>query len=460
MTPLESLAAWASNLQPADVPAEQHRLVRLRLLDTLGLIAAACVEPVCRSTLQWAKPYAGAGTATIIVDGARAPPAIAALVHGTLAHARDFDDTFPESVIHPGSVVVPAAVSLAEQTDAGFAELSTAIVLGYEVAARLGRVAGRGLHARGFHATGIVGPIAAAATAALLLKLDRDATADALGLATSMSSGLLAFLADGGWSKWLHAGWSAHAGIIAAELANARFRGPHHGFHHPAGLFGAFLGDDKPPDLSLLTDELGAAWLGTGALTKCYPCAHVIQPFIDAGLVLRSQGHARIEQISSIRCTVAPWAFPIVCVPREAKLAPQTDLEAIASLPFMLAAALCDGTVDLDTLQSATLRRDDVRRLAARIECDVDDALGTQFDGTITVARTDGETIERSVGLAPPDADRIRRKFRANAARLYPPPAAEALETALLDAEPRAREIIRLACANAASAADLKLLPR
>jgi 2-methylcitrate dehydratase PrpD len=453
MTPLESVAAWASNLRPADIPAEQHRLVRLRLLDTFGLISAACVEPVGRSTLQWAKPYAGAGTATIVVGGTLAPPAIAALVHGTLAHARDFDDTFPESVIHPGSIVVPAAVSLAEQTDASFPELSTAIVLGYEVAARLGKVAGRGFHARGFHATGVAGPIAAAATAARLLKLDSEATADALGLATSMSSGLLAFLADGAWSKWLHAGWSAHAGIIAAELAKISFRGPRHGFHHPAGLFGAFLGHDKPRDLSLLTDGLGAVWLGAGAQPKYYPCAHVIQPFIDAGLALRSKGHARIEQIRSIRCTVAPWAFPIVCAPREAKLMPRTDLEAIASLPFMLAAALCDGTVDLDTLRPAALRRDDVQRLAARIECEVDDALGAGFDGAITVARTDGEVIERCVGLAPADADRIRRKFRANAARLYRGPAADALETALLEAEPGAREIIRLACPNACGAA-------
>jgi 2-methylcitrate dehydratase PrpD len=203
----------------------------------------------------------------------------------------------------------------------------------------------------------------------------------------------------------------------------------------------------------LLTDGLGALWLGADAQPKYYPCAHVIQPFIDAGLALRSKGQAHIEQIRSIRCTVAPWAFPIVCVPREAKLVPRNDLEAIASLPFMLAAALCDGTVDLDTLRPATLRRDDVQRLAARIECEVDEGLGTGFDGGITLARTDGEIIERSVGLAPADADRIRRKFRANAARLYRAPAADALETALLEAEPGAREIIRLACPNARGAA-------
>jgi 2-methylcitrate dehydratase PrpD len=443
MTPLEGLAAWASGVRPADIPAEQFKLVRLRLLDTLGLIAAAAAEPACQSMLQWAGAWAGAGTSTIVINGARAHPAIAALVHGTLAHARDFDDTFPDSVVHPGSVVVPAALGLAEQLDASFAELSTAIVVGYEVAARLGKIAGRSFHARGFHATGIVGPIAAAATASHLLRLARESSADALGLATSMSSGLLAFLADGGWSKWMHAGWAAHGGIIAAELAKAHCCGPRHAFDHAAGLFGAFVGGAS--DLSPLLEGLGSIWLGAGAQPKYYPCAHVIQPFIDAALSLRCKEQA--SEIAAIRCAVAPWAFPIVCAPRETKLAPRNDLEAIASLPFMLAAALCDGKVDLETLRPQTLVRDDLRSLAARIECEPDEKLGTGFDGTITVVHADGKTTRRSVGLQPFDERCLRQKFHTNVARFYLSPMhAHALETALLEREPGAREIVRLAC--------------
>jgi 2-methylcitrate dehydratase PrpD len=436
-------------LRPGDVPEEQHRLARLRLLDTVGLIAAASSTPVCRSMLQWAKGCAGAGSATILIDGTICSPAVAALVHGVLAHSRDFDDTFPESVIHPGSVVIPAALSLAEANDTPFCELSTAIIIGYEVAARLGRVAGRRLHGRGFHATGVVGPIAAAAAASFLLKLDFDATADALGLASSMSSGLLAFLADGGWSKWLHAGWSAHGGITAAELARERFRGPRHGLDDTAGLFAAFIGKDQTRDLSLLAEQLGTIWFGAAAIPKLYPCAHVIQPFIDAALQLREDNRLRVDAITSIRCAIAPWAFPIVCAPREAKLAPQTDLDAIASLPFMLAAAWCDGRADLGTLEDATLHRADIRQLAARIECEIDEALGSQFDGVMTISPADREMIKVSVALATPDANRIRRKFRGDAACLHPEATVSVLESALLEASPRGRELIRLACAPA-----------
>src|SRR6185312_242254 len=109
--------------------------------------------------------------------GASATPAVAALIHGSLAHARDFDDTFPDSVVHPGSTVIAAALAAGEARDTAFDELSSAIVAGYEIAARLGAAAGRKFHARGFHATSVIGPVAAAATAARIHKLGAAATA-------------------------------------------------------------------------------------------------------------------------------------------------------------------------------------------------------------------------------------------------------------------------------------------
>jgi 2-methylcitrate dehydratase PrpD len=238
MTPLERLADWVSALRPEHIPAEQHGMARLRLIDTFGLIAAAAGHPAGRSLIAWANLNPGSG-ATVLATGAQTLPVIAALVHGSLAHARDFDDTFIETVVHPGSTVIAAALAAAEPCDAPFDLLSAAIVAGYEIAARLGAVAGRGFHARGFHATSIVGPVAAVAAAGVLMRLDSSHLADAMGLSTSMSSGLLAFLGDGGWSKWMHTGWSAHGGLIAAQLAGTGFRGPRQGLDHRYGLFGA-----------------------------------------------------------------------------------------------------------------------------------------------------------------------------------------------------------------------------
>jgi 2-methylcitrate dehydratase PrpD len=274
-----------------------------------------------------------------------------------------------------------------------------------------------------------------------------------LGLATSMSSGLLAFMADGGWSKWLHTGWSAHGGVTAAELAATGFRGPRHGLDHRYGLYGAFLG--KPDaDLAELIEGLGQTWLGATAHAKLYPCAHVIQPYIDAALAVRSDKFATanisFETIAAVRCVMAPWAIPIVAEPRAAKIAPRNDLEAIASLPFMVAAAWIEGRVDLRTLDQSTIENPEIRALAARIVCAADPALGSGFDGRMDVTFHHGDPLSRTVGIAPPGEARIIAKFQANTEG-RPWPACDALLHALTDETPRTGELMRLARAAMAA---------
>src|SRR6185436_5112217 len=151
-------------------------------------------------------------------------------------------------------------------------------------------------------------------------------------------------------------------------------------------------------DLAALDDGLGSVWHGATAQAKIYPCAHVIQPYIDAGLALREEKLA-IESIASIRCIMAPWAMQIVGEPRDTKIAPRNDLEAIASLPFMLAAALIEGRVDLATLAPVTIQSTGIRALASRIFCEADPSLGSGFDGRIEIARHDGRTLARPVGI-------------------------------------------------------------
>src|SRR5580692_9268681 len=129
MTPLETLAKWTSEIAAADVPAAQHRRARLRLLDTLGLIAAAAEHPAGHSLAAWADANSGTG-AHVLINGCATSPAVAALVHGSLAHVRDFDDSFSETVVHPGSIVIAATLAAAEQTDAGFDTITTSLIAG------------------------------------------------------------------------------------------------------------------------------------------------------------------------------------------------------------------------------------------------------------------------------------------------------------------------------------------
>jgi 2-methylcitrate dehydratase PrpD len=136
----------------------------------------------------------------------------------------------------------------------------------------------------------------------------------------------------------------------------------------------------------------------------------------------------------------------IVAEPREIKIAPRNDLEAIASLPFMVAAALCDGRVDLSTLRPESIGRADLLAVAARITCEADDRLGSGFDGRMEVVHSNGDAVSYPVTMTPTRGERIMAKFRANMEPAPPAPRAK-LERALLEDKPNARAIARLATA-------------
>ena len=349
-------------------------------------------------------------------------------------------------------MVVASALAMGEAVRAAPEDIGCAILAGYEVAARLGAVAGRRFHARGLHATGVVGPIAAAAAAARAGGLTGTQTAWALGLAASMSGGLMAFQADGAWSKWLHVGWAAHGGITAADLAARNFRGALTALDGPGNLYAALLAGDKY-DLSLLTRELGVAWLGGGARFKIYPCAHVIQPYIDAALSLRRALGLRPDDIAEVRCPIAPWAVPIVCTPRAPKVAPDTELDAIASLPYMVAAAIADGEVTLAALDEACRQRNDLRALASRVTHVEDTSLGQGFDARVEIHLANGDVQVATAEAAVPETERLIAKFVANTeARLG---AARAREAALRLAAMPAPDPSAIAGIIAADAAAL-----
>lgn len=422
------LADWAAGLAWTDVPQEQRPLTGLRVLDTLGLVLAGSSTPAADAAMAVAGSH-GKTARALPADGT--PAAWAAFAHAVMAHCRDFDDTFQDSVVHPGSVVVPTAIAVGTATGAENEDIAAAVTAGYEIAARLGGVAERRFHRRGFHATGIAGPFAAAAAAGRTMRLNGEAMANAFGLAGSMAGGLMAFLDDGSWSKWLHAGWAAHGGIVAAQLADRGFRGPAGVLDGRHNLYDAFLSGETV-DRNALTAGLGRAWRGAEAHFKCYPCAHVIQPYLEAAIDIAETEDLDPGRIAGAECRIAPWAAQIVAVPREAKIRPASEMDAIASLPYLLAVALRDRRVTLDALDRKMREESALLALAARIVHTEDPALGKGFDGVLRLDLGDGRRIERAVSSTPPDRARLIAKFRDNARRAITERQTGALERAVL----------------------------
>lgn len=411
MAPIaRQLAEWCAGLTEGDIPAEVAALLPLRLLDTTGLIVAGSGTEAAGAARALTETIAGAEQSTVAGSLRRAPSASAALVHGVAAHCFDYDDTFAESVVHPGSVVLPAAVAVAEAAGAADADFRAAVAIGYEVAARVGAVAGRRFHARNMHATGIVGPIAAAVTAGRLWGLSAEQISWAIGLAASMSGGIRAYARDGGWSKWLHVGWAAHGGIIAADLAARGYRGPEYVLDGGSDLYSVMLCGETV-DRSLLLNGLGSVWEGASAQFKYYPCAHVIQPFIEAALGLVRGHDLQAGEVTEIECTIAPWAAAIVCEPPEAKLRFATELEAIGSLPYQLSVAVIERRVVLNALQESTRMRADIAAFATRVTYLKDAGLGRSFDGAIEIRTASGRSYSMPARLAGNDPLKVREKF-------------------------------------------------
>jgi 2-methylcitrate dehydratase PrpD len=426
----QRIARWVVGVGWLDVPSPQRELVKLRILDTVGLVLAALDTDAGKAALQVVQGQGGEPESVLIGTRRSVPAALAALAHGTIAHSRDFDDTFVDSVVHPGSFVIPVALAVGQAVSASGTEIMSAIAVGYEVAARLGDAFGRRLHPHGFHPSAVVGPVASAAVAGKLYGLTVTQIVAALGLAGSMSGGLMEFLNDGSWSKWLHLGWAAHGGITAAQFARSGFLGPATVLEGSAGLYRSFLRGEAT-ELESIVGDLGQQWRGATAEFKYYPCAHVIQPYIDAALRLKAEHRLEAGDILEVRCAIAPWCVPLVCVPRERRVRPVSELDAIASLPFMVSSALVEGTVTLQSIEAASLRRADIIALAERVHHVSEPTLGAGFDGRIEVRTIDGRTLTMYAGLSLTESAAVLGKFRRNAATAFKATRVEAIQTAV-----------------------------
>ena len=292
-TLVQHLAALAAKSSYDVLPDDVRESAPQRVLDVVGLGLAALDMDTSQAVRRWALAQGGAPQ-SVLLGGGRAPEAQAAMVNGTLAHSLDYDDTHLPSVLHPSASVVPAALAAAEVGKATGAQLLAAVAVGVEVCVRLGmagydREAGQStFFERGQHATSICGAVGSAAAAGMLLGLDEEALAHAMGLSVSMGSGVLEANRNGGSVKRLHCGWAAHGGVVAAELAAAGFTAPPTVLEGRFGFFEAWLSGRFSPEE--VTAGLGTDWALPGVHYKPYPANHFTHAAVDAALRLRAQG--------------------------------------------------------------------------------------------------------------------------------------------------------------------------
>ena len=435
------------------LPASVQERARLHVLDTVGLALAAHTQDFAAPTLAGITAAGAAGECTLIGDSRRLAPRDAALANGFLMHGLDYDDTHPASIVHPSVVGLPAALAVGEHLDAAWNDVLAAYVLGVEASIRIGAAAQGGFHHAGFHATGIVSHFGAALAAGKLLGLDAAQLVAAQGIAASTASGVQVFLEEGAWSKRLHPGWGALAGITAAHLARNGFVAPTRPYEGRFGLFDSHLHDDTAA-LEKMLAGLGEHWQLLDTAIKPYPVCHFIHGCLEAALELH--GHCSPDEVRQVIAWLATDTLPIVAEPAAAKQRAATEYEAKFSAQYVVAKALLYGRFGLAELTPAALSDPATRELAARVDCraDPETRFPTYFSGGVTVVLQDGRELRRHVpinngaGTRALAAEDIKTKFLANATlRLDAPRARSALEAILTPTPRSVRSVMQILAA-------------
>src|SRR5438105_1829857 len=387
----EMLAEKIAALKPGALPAATARKCEDLLIDVVGLYVTARNEDYVGSALAGCDDD---GPCTAIGHGRTLNAAGAAFVNGTAAHGEDFDDTFEGGPVHAGAVIVPAVLAACERHNPDGRMALTGIAVGTEVLCRLSLVVPKAVHKAGFHPTAVFGAMGAAAGVGAALGLNARQIVDALGIAGSMAGGIIEYLAEGAWTKRLHAGWAAQSGIRAALLARGGFVGPRTVFEGVHGLFHGFA-HTADGDYDALIADFGARWVTDTLAFKPYPCGTMAQPYIDCARRLAARG-IKPEEVSEIVCEVAEGTVHRLWEPLADKQRPRNGYAAKFAVPYLLATGFVHGGVGLGAFTESAIRDERVLALAARVTVviDPDNPYPNNYTGHIRATLRDGSVVE------------------------------------------------------------------
>lgn len=379
------LARFACGLTLDRMAAPVVAAAKMNVFDTLACAAAGSGAPGVAEARDLAREWAGAAQASILVFGDKVPAHHAAWVNGTMAHARDYDDTHDAAVLHAGVSVVPAALAAAQlRGGVGGADFIAAIAAGLETICRLGVATRIGIVESGYMYTSLFGHFAATVAAGRVLGLDPTQMVNALGIAYSQVAGNHQVTRDGALTKRMQPGFAAKSALVSVQLALRNVRGVQATFEGEDGFLRVYLHDRC--DRDLLRDALGERFEFTRLSYKPYPCCRLNHSAIDAALALRAEHGIRPERVKRIRVGINRQAYEAVCTPIEVRKAPRTVVHAQFSLPYTVAAALVDGGVRLGHFERASLGREDILALAQRVDAYVEDDIEREWGRSVTPA--------------------------------------------------------------------------
>lgn len=386
----EQLANQIITWRDSGLPENTRQMAAYYFTDWLGSAIAGSATEQGKILLDYAISQPSGGC-TIVESERTTSAEVAALVNGGLSHIVEMDDLDRKSVVHPATVVIPAALAVAERQRSSGRDLLDAITIGYEIAIRIGEAVGKE-HYRYFHNTATCGIFGAAAAAGWLLDLNAEQLVWALGNAGTQAAGLWQFNADGDMSKHLHAGIAASHGLRAADLAVRGFTGARHILEGDRGFFAATAPDAEP---LLVVDKLGTAEFKIfGVSIKPHASCRHTHPAVDAALAMRQE----INRREIIGCQIDTYQAALnLCDNPD----PQTPYAAKFSLHYCVATALLTGKAGLASFEPEQIQSAPIQQLlastTATLDAEFERGYPQQWATRVTISLADGSSLAQEV---------------------------------------------------------------
>jgi 2-methylcitrate dehydratase PrpD len=383
------LAEWIAGSTSADLPRRVVEEAKNQILGILAAVHAGHFSDPGRCISRTVKEWVGGKESTLIPSGERTSVHYAIIGNAGLAMALDYDDYLLGARTGPSAVLTTLA--LAEKLGSSGQEFLLAQVLANEVGGRVGLATGLGpLDEQGNSSVHLIG---SAVIGAKLLKLDRQQTEHALGLAMLQPNLLLPAGFYGSEAKVLSAALSAPIGLQAAELAANGLRGAHEVFEGERGFLRVFA--DTP--LPGVFRGYGKVWLTESLGYKVYPGCAYLGAAIDCVLALVRQHHVDARKVHAVYVGAGPLTLAM-----DARSAPYVrgpdslGTTLTHSVAYNIAVAVIDRELSPRQFTRERIKDPAVWELAGKVRLSLDDELARRARerSPLRAAGDDGATAE------------------------------------------------------------------
>ena len=365
-TAAQVLAKFAADLSFDEIPAAVVERAKDCIIDTVAAATCGSQLPWSRMVMDYARRYGSGGPCSLIGSAdARVHAPYAALANGVYSHAFEQDSVRdPGAGTHPGATLMPPVLAACEETGADGRSALTAFIAGCEVMFRIATASHHSPEKLGFHAPGLTGPYGAAIAAGRVFGLNAEQLAHALGIAGSLSSGLLAFTKSksGGMVKRLHLGRASESGILAARLAGAGYTGPESILEGKFGFLEVYCRkEDIEP--ALLTAGLRQTWETLRICTKRYPCHINVHTSVQTMRDLMTEHGFAGKDIAKVVVEGSP-----VHLSHHNIVEPGDIMQAQYSLPFCISLAMFRDPEDPKSFDAAAVDDPAIRAACRTLE--------------------------------------------------------------------------------------------